>query len=121
MEKRNRIKKIMDENSEIFRLLLMMIFVFILVLIIIPDKSKFLSMSMFRSMMTQMPEIGILATAVTFAMLLGGIDLSVVGIGNLCGIIASMLVLQFRQYRRNRSCSSGLWNRNDDRRCMRRI
>ena len=95
MEKRNRIKKIMDENSEIFRLLLMMIFVFILVLIIIPDKSKFLSMSMFRSMMTQMPEIGILATAVTFAMLLGGIDLSVVGIGNLCGIIASMLVLQF--------------------------
>ena len=44
--------------------------------------------------MTQMPEIGIFATAVTFAMLLGGIDLSVVGIGNLCGIISSILVLR---------------------------
>ncbi len=94
MKKNVKIKKLIDENSEIFRLLVIMVIVFFVILLVIPEKSTLLSMSMLNSMMTQMPEIGIFATAVTFAMLLGGIDLSVVGIGNLCGIISSIMVLQ---------------------------
>ena len=94
MVKKTKFKKIINENSEIFRLLVIMVVVFFVILFVIPNKSTLLSMSMLSSMMTQMPEIGIFATAVTFAMLLGGIDLSVVGIGNLCGIISSILVLR---------------------------
>lgn len=95
MVKKEQLKKVINNNSEIFRLLVIMCFVFLLIVAVVPNKSTFLSMSMLSSMMTQMPEIGIFATAVTFAMLLGGIDLSVVGIGNLCGILSSIFVLKF--------------------------
>ena len=44
--------------------------------------------------MLQMPELGILTLAVTFALFLGGIDLSVVSTANLSGIIAAMLAVQ---------------------------
>ncbi len=94
MVNKTKFKKIIDDNCEIFRLLVIMVVVFLVILFVIPNKSTLLNMSMLSSMMTQMPEIGIFATAVTFAMLLGGIDLSVVGIGNLCGIISSILVLR---------------------------
>lgn len=71
MVKKTKFKKIINENSEIFRLLVIMVVVFFVILFVIPNKSTMLSMSMLSSMMTQMPEIGIFATAVTFAMLLG--------------------------------------------------
>ena len=74
MVKKEQLKKVINNNSEIFRLLVIMCVVFLLIVAVVPNKSTFLSMSMLSSMMTQMPEIGIFATAVTFAMLLGGID-----------------------------------------------
>jgi len=54
--------------------------------------SRFLTLLNFQSMATQIPEFGLLATGVMLAMIVGGIDLSVVSIANLSGIIAAMIM-----------------------------
>ena len=56
---------------------------------------RFLTLLNFQSMATQIPEFGLLATGVMVAMLVGGIDLSVVSIANLSGIIAAMIMTRF--------------------------
>lgn len=53
----------------------------------------FLTAANFRAMAFQFPEIGLLAIAVMIAMLLGGIDLSVVGVANLSTIVAAYAMI----------------------------
>jgi simple sugar transport system permease protein len=64
--------------------------VFVLFSLFLP--ARFLTLLNFQSMATQIPEFGLLATGVMLAMLMGGIDLSVVSIANLSGIIAALVM-----------------------------
>ena len=82
------------EDPNLLRLFFIMVGAFVLMAII--GAPKFVTVSNIKSMLTQFPEIGILAIAVSLAMLLGGINLSVVGIANLSGIFCcqSIIALQ---------------------------
>ena len=71
-------------------LLFLLALVFILLSIFLP--SRFLTLLNFQSMATQIPEFGLLAMGVMIAMLMGGIDLSVVSIASVSGIIAAKLM-----------------------------
>ena len=79
-------------DSNLTRLFFIMLAAFILMAALKPD--KFLTWNNFQSMMFQFPEIGIFSVAVMLAMLLGGIDLSVVGIGNISGILSAFLMIR---------------------------
>jgi simple sugar transport system permease protein len=54
--------------------------------------TKFLRLLNFQSMVSQIPEFGLLAIAMMVAMITGGIDLSVVSITNLTGVIAALIL-----------------------------
>ena len=56
-------------------------------------RPKFLGSANLQSMLVQLPEYGILAFGMMIAMISGGIDLSLVGIANLSGIIAAVVML----------------------------
>jgi simple sugar transport system permease protein len=71
-------------------LLFLLAAVFIFLSIFLP--SRFLTLFNFQSMATQIPEFGLLAMGVMIAMLMGGIDLSVVSIASVSGIIAAKLM-----------------------------
>lgn len=79
------------EDGAIVRLFFIMVGSFILMAAL--SGHKFLTVANFKSMMTQFPELGILAIAVSLAMILGGINLSVVGIANLSGIFCCYTVI----------------------------
>ena len=78
-------------NIEVIRLVWVLFFVLILMAILAPD--RFFTFNTVSSIGYQLPEFGLYALAMTFAMLLGGIDLSIVAIGNLSGIIASSVMI----------------------------
>lgn len=84
--------KAASQDSKLVRLLFIMIGAFVLMAALKP--SGFLTVNNFKSMAYQIPELGIYAIAVMLAMLLGGIDLSVVGIGNLSGILSCFLMIK---------------------------
>lgn len=54
--------------------------------------TKFLTVINFQSMVSQFPEFGLLAIAMMLAMIVGGIDLSVVSIANLTGVVAALIL-----------------------------
>ena len=86
-------RKQIQRNGSLLRLLATGLVVLVLMLVL-TGPSRFLSAKSISAMMLQMPELGILTLAVTFALFLGGIDLSVVSTANLSGIIAAMLAVQ---------------------------
>ena len=75
------------------RLAIIAVLVFGVMAALSPD--RFLSAQNITSMAFQFPEFAILALAMTLTMLTGGIDLSVVGIGNLSAIIAATILTTF--------------------------
>ncbi len=54
--------------------------------------TKFFSALNFQSMVSQFPEFGLLAIAMMLAMIVGGIDLSVVAISNFTGVVAALIL-----------------------------
>lgn len=72
------------------RLAVIMVLVFALMTALAPD--RFLSAQNATSMAFQFPEFAILALAMTVTMLTGGIDLSVVGVANLCAIGSALIL-----------------------------
>jgi simple sugar transport system permease protein len=54
--------------------------------------SRFPTVRNFRSMLAQFPEFGLLTLAMMLSMIVGGIDLSVVAVANLCGVLAAMIL-----------------------------
>jgi simple sugar transport system permease protein len=78
------------EGGNIVRLALTVIVIFVLLGIAKPE--DFLTLRNMKSMALQASEIGVLAIAITLAMLSGGIDLSVVSTANLAGIIAGLVL-----------------------------
>lgn len=79
--------KQLKNNSYILSYLILIIIVFGIFSITIP--SSFLSTTNLQSMAFQFPEFGILALAMTIAIITGGIDLSIISTANLCSIIAA--------------------------------
>lgn len=71
-------------------LFILMICAFVVMSIFLPG--KFLTLSNFQSMSSQIPEFGLLAIAIMLAMLTGGIDLSVVSTANLAGVGAALIL-----------------------------
>ena len=86
-------RKQIQRNGSLLRLLATGLVVLVIMLVL-TGPSRFLSAKSISAMMLQMPELGILTLAVTFALFLGGIDLSVVSTANLSGIIAGCAAQQ---------------------------
>ena len=84
----NRLRKTLGD--EFNRLVLIAVLVFLLMTALRP--SSFLSKANIVSMAFQIPEMGILTLAITFAFITGGMDLSLVGISNLSAICAGLFI-----------------------------
>jgi simple sugar transport system permease protein len=83
----NIVKRKQQEDKNFVRLL--SIVIVIAVLMSIFTHGKFLSMRNMSAMLVLMPELGILSLGIMLAMIVGGIDLSIVAIANLCGILSA--------------------------------
>lgn len=68
---------------------LLIIFILVVVAFSIINPSKFLTVENFQGMVYQFPEFGLMSLGVMLTMILGGIDLSVVGMANLTAITAA--------------------------------
>jgi len=78
-------------DSNIIRLAVIMVCAFVLMASLNPE--MYLTVRNFQSMAFQFPEIGLMAIAVMVAMLMGGINLSVLGIANLSTIVAAHVMI----------------------------
>ncbi|HET7375138.1 MAG TPA: ABC transporter permease, partial [Anaerolineae bacterium] len=76
-------------NFDIKLVRLFLIAVFISLAMSLAKPETFPTLTNFRSMSVQFPEIGILALAIMITMLTGGIDLSITAIANFSGILAA--------------------------------
>lgn len=92
-EKRIVTKDFIDRYGDLSLLFLIMLSVFLFMAIINP--SVFLSKGMMLSIAYQFPILGLLTLAMMFAMVSGGIDLSVVSTANLSAIVAAMVMVHF--------------------------
>lgn len=81
-----------EYDSHTSRLFLVLMVIFLLMAASSPN--TFLTRNTFTSIGYQLPEFGLYALAMMFAMMLGGIDLSIVSIGNLSGIIIAQFMSQ---------------------------
>ncbi|MEG0381769.1 MAG: ABC transporter permease [Christensenella sp.] len=82
-----RLKNWYGKDKNFARLLI--IFILVVLVFSIINPSKFLSIDNFQSMVYQFPEFGLMSLGVMLTMILGGIDLSVVGMANLTAITAA--------------------------------
>lgn len=71
---------------------LLLIFLCTLLLISILAPSSFLTVTSFRSMAVQMPELGFLSIAAAMVLISGGIDLSVTGVAIFSGILSALIL-----------------------------
>ena len=85
-----KLKSVMDSSSNIIRLAFLTIAVFAFMSIALGD--QFLNSRSLYSMASQLPELVLYAIGISMAMILGGIDLSVVGLGNLGGLFAILIM-----------------------------
>lgn len=88
-----RLPDLVNRDSNLSRLFIIMVVVFLVMAALKPN--PFLTWRNFSSMAFQMPEFGIMAIAMMAAMLTGGIDLSIVGIANISGILAALVMVRF--------------------------
>lgn len=84
------LRDIIGRDRNLIQLFGIAVVVFILMSALNPG--MFLTARNFESMSVQFPEFGMLAIAIMLSMLTGGIDLSVVGIANLSGILAALIL-----------------------------
>jgi len=87
-----RLQRCLPAEGATVRLLIITVAVFIAMSLLNPG--RFLTYRNFASMCFQFPELGIFALAVTVSLVTGGIDLSVISIGNLTGILAALILTQ---------------------------
>ncbi len=83
-------RRILPADNNLKWLLIITVLVFITMSALRPN--LFFSFDNFSSMAFQFPEFGLLAMAMMLTMLTGGIDLSVVGVANLSGILAALIL-----------------------------
>ena len=80
----------LSRNSKNIVLLLLMLTIFIIFTMLSPN--RFPTMRNYRNMLGQIPEFGLLTLAMMLAMIVGGIDLSVVAVANICGVFAAKIL-----------------------------
>ena len=80
----------LGRDSHIITIVALIILVCIVMLLLKPE--AYFSGSNLKSMIFQFPEYGILALGMMACMIAGGIDLSLVGIMNLTGVLAALIV-----------------------------
>ena len=85
------IKKLVKQEGDLFRLAIIMLLSLGGMAAINPG--NFLTRDVIMTMGFQIPEFGILALGMMLAMISGGIDLSVVAIGNLAAIISANIMI----------------------------
>lgn len=81
------------KNSELVILGLMLAAAFLLMWMLSPR--EFLQIGNFQSMAFQLPELGLLSTAMMITMLTGGINLSIIASANLSGIVTAIVLTRF--------------------------
>jgi len=81
------------KHSRTTILFFMMLGAFIIMSLFLPG--KFLTLSNFQSIASQIPEFGLLAIAIMLAMLTGGIDLSIISTANLAGVGAALILTKY--------------------------
>ncbi len=87
----SKLKISVKNNSNLFRLLVIFIAIIGMAGILKPE--LFFRMKNFISIAKQFPEYGILALGIGLCMIIGGIDLSVVGIANMTAMITAKILL----------------------------
>ena len=85
---KSKIIRMKDKNTLFLFLLALAIFIFMGIL----SPEQFLGIRNLQGMCVQFPEYGIMAIGMMLCMMAGGIDLSLVGIANLSGIIATVYI-----------------------------
>jgi simple sugar transport system permease protein len=71
---------------------LLVITVAVLIAMSLLNPGRFLTYRNFASMCFQFPELGLFSLAILLSLITGGIDLSIISIGNLSGIVAAMIL-----------------------------
>lgn len=92
-EIRNNFRNFFNNREHANTLRLLIIAVIILVFMTIFTKGRFVSVRSINSMLSLIPELGILSLAIMLAMIVAGIDLSIVATANLSGVLAAKLML----------------------------
>ncbi len=85
-----RIKGLKRVDTNLTILFIILVLVILILSVLLPG--HFFTFRNFKSMAFQFPEFGLLALAMTLAMITGGIDLSVIATANLTGIIAALIM-----------------------------
>ena len=80
-------------NSDKHLTRLFVIFAILFVGLTLINSDRFLTIDNFQSMMYQFPEYGMMALGIMLTMIIGGIDLSVVGVANLTSIVVASILL----------------------------
>jgi len=86
----NRLQRRLPTEGATVRLLIITVAVLIIMSLLNPG--RFLTCRNFASMCFQFPELGIFSLAVMVSLVAGGIDLSIISIGNLTGILAALIL-----------------------------
>ncbi|MBN1834415.1 MAG: ABC transporter permease [Spirochaetales bacterium] len=81
-------------DTKLWTLAIIMVGVIVVLTLVLPG--DFLTLRNFQSMAYQFPEFGLLALAMTIAMITGGIDLSVIATANLTGIVAALVMTSLK-------------------------
>lgn len=81
------------EDKKIIRLFIISIIVIIMMSMM--TNMSFFSIRNWNSMLSVIPELGILSLGIMLAMIVGGIDLSLVSIANLSGLVSAGVMLSF--------------------------
>ena len=90
-KKTSKFSAYISKNSTNVALFIFMVVMFVAMGMIRP--STYFSVRSFNSMLSQITDIGIIALGTMLPIISGGFDLSMVGAGNLSGIIASYLII----------------------------
>lgn len=90
LKKTGRGLPVIGRDSHVLSIIGLMILVCIIMMLLKPE-SYFTGLNL-RSMIFQFPEYGVLALGMMACMIAGGIDLSLVGIMNLTGVLAALIV-----------------------------
>lgn len=89
-QKRNPLA-FLTKDSDLLRMIIVTVAIFVAMASL---SDKFTRSSVITSMGYQIPELGFYSLAMMMVMVTGGRDLSIVGIGNLAGILAAMVMHQ---------------------------
>lgn len=94
MEKKINHIMIMMKN-DIYRTRLIVLMIIWMMFMAVFRFDKFYTLINFQTMAAQFPEFGLMALGVMLCMILGGIDLSVVGVANFAAIVSAIVLKKF--------------------------